>query len=119
MPRPRPLYVEQQITRHGRKVWYFRKSRNEPRQRLPDAYGSEEFMAAYRACLAGQPVAVQGRRKASRGTVEVARRSLSLKPRLDGRPRAGDPEGARQHPRSHGGESRDWRRRGPRQRGNG
>jgi hypothetical protein len=70
MPRPRPLYVEQQNTRHGRKVWYFRRSRNEPRHRLPDAYGSEEFMAAYRACLAGEPLAVPGRRRAARGAVK-------------------------------------------------
>jgi integrase len=70
MPRPRPPYIELQVTRHGRKVWYFRRSRGEPRQRLPDLYGSEEFMAAYRACLAGQPLAVAGRRQASRGTVK-------------------------------------------------
>jgi integrase len=70
MPRPRPLYVEQQITRHGRKIWYFRKSRHEPRQRLPDVYGTEEFMTAYRACLAGERVAGDEKRKASRGTVK-------------------------------------------------
>ena len=70
MPRPRPPYIEQQITRHGRKVWYFRRNRTELRQRLPDAYGSEEFMTAYRACLAGQPVAVSDKRKASRGSVK-------------------------------------------------
>ena len=70
MPRARPPYIEQQITRHGRKVWYFRRSRNEPRLRLPDAYGSEAFMAAYRACLAGEQLAVPGRRRAARGAVK-------------------------------------------------
>src|SRR6516225_2601174 len=69
MPRARPPYVEQQITRHGRKVRYFRRSRNEPRHRLPDAYGSQDFMAAYLACLAGEPRAVQGRLRAARGAV--------------------------------------------------
>ena len=70
MPRPRPPYIELQITRHGRKVWYFRKSRNESRTRLPDDYGSDPFMAAYRACLAGEPIALRGQRKASRGSVK-------------------------------------------------
>lgn len=62
--------MEQQITRYGRETWYFRKSRREPRQRLPDVYGTEEFMFAYRACLAGQRVAGHGTRKASRGSVK-------------------------------------------------
>jgi integrase len=67
MPRPRPLYVEMQITRHGRKIWYFRRSRKEQRRRLPDVYGSKEFMDAYQACLAGGAAQVAIRRGASRG----------------------------------------------------
>ena len=67
MPRPRLPFVQCQITRHGRKVWYFRRDRG-GRFRLPNEYGSTEFMEAYRALLAGQPIAVaNGRRQAPRG----------------------------------------------------
>jgi len=59
MPRPRLPFVQRQVTRHGRKVWYFRRNRSEPRVRLPDLYGSDEFTATYRACLAGQPMVVR------------------------------------------------------------
>jgi integrase len=64
MPRPHLPFVQRQITRHGRKVWYFRRNRSEPRIRLPDLYGSDEFTAAYRACLAGQPMVVRNQRPA-------------------------------------------------------
>ena len=38
------------------------------RLRLPDEYGSADFMQTYQACLAGQPIAVaNGRRQAPRG----------------------------------------------------
>jgi Phage integrase family len=50
MPRPRLLFVQCQVTWHGRKVWYFRRNRSEPRVRLPDLYGSDEFTAAV-VCL--------------------------------------------------------------------
>jgi hypothetical protein len=56
-----------QITRHGRKVWYFRRNRDERRVRLPDVYGSQEFMDAYQVCLAGGMIQAVGRRGASRG----------------------------------------------------
>ena len=64
MPRPHLPFVQRQVTRHGRKVWYFRRNRSEPRVRLPDLYGSDEFTAAYRACLAGQPMVVRNQRQA-------------------------------------------------------
>jgi integrase len=67
MPRPRLPFLQCQITRHGRKVWYFRRDRA-GRFRLPDEYGSTRFMEAYQACLAGRPIAVgNGRRQAPRG----------------------------------------------------
>jgi hypothetical protein len=43
---------------------YFRRSRSEPRVRLPDLYGSDEFTATYRACLAGQSIVVRNQRQA-------------------------------------------------------
>lgn len=55
MPRPRPPFVHSEITRHGRRVWYFRKGRG-PRIRLPD-YGAPDFADAYAAALAGEIVA--------------------------------------------------------------
>ena len=64
MPRARLPFLQRQVTRHGRKVWYFRRNRSEPRVRLPDLYGSDEFTATYRACLAGQPMVVRNQRQA-------------------------------------------------------
>lgn len=55
MPRPRKPYTQKEITRHGKTVWYFRRGK-EKRIRLPGAFGSPEFNAAYDAALSGQPV---------------------------------------------------------------
>lgn len=54
MPRPRKPYVQKEITRHGKIVWYFRRGK-EKRIRLPGAFGSAEFNEAYAAALAGLP----------------------------------------------------------------
>lgn len=55
MPRERLKYVHRFVTRHGEPIWYFRRG---PigRKRLPDAYGSQEFMAAYNIALSGGDV---------------------------------------------------------------
>lgn len=53
MPRPRPLYVQRHVTRHGKTLWYFRRGKG-PRFPLGEAYGSVEFKAAYEAALAGE-----------------------------------------------------------------
>jgi len=58
MPRPRPLYLHRKVTRHGAIAWYFWPGHG-PRIRLRGEYGSPEFMAAYRAALAGTPPAGQ------------------------------------------------------------
>lgn len=55
MPRPRKPYTQKEITRHGKTVWYFRRGK-EKRIRLPGAFGSAEFNAAYEAALRGEPV---------------------------------------------------------------
>lgn len=52
MPKPRPPYLQKEITRHGKIIWYVRKRPN-PRTRLPGAYGSPEFIAAYEAAICG------------------------------------------------------------------
>ena len=59
MPRPRHLH-------HGRMVWYVHVGKG-PRIRILGEYGSPEFMAAYEAAVAGNPMTVPGTRpKAAR-----------------------------------------------------
>lgn len=67
MPRKRPAFVIREKNRHGNWRWYFRK-KGSPRVRLPDEYGTEEFWAAYKAALLGQPV--ERPRQATSGTLE-------------------------------------------------
>ena len=53
MPRPRPPFVALQVTRHGKRVWYFRIGHG-PRIRLPVGPGQAGFDEAYAAALAGK-----------------------------------------------------------------
>lgn len=48
-------YLHREKSRHGTIVWYTRVGHG-PRQRMPGAYGSAEFMEAYRASIYGEPV---------------------------------------------------------------
>lgn len=52
MPRPRPLYLCRETTRHKRVVWYVK--RHGKRVRMSDPYGSEEFWEAYQAVINGK-----------------------------------------------------------------
>jgi integrase len=57
MPRPRLPFLQKQVTRHGKVVWYVRRGAG-PRARIKAAYGSPEFFAEYQAAvaeLAGAP----------------------------------------------------------------
>lgn len=67
MPRPRLPHVQREVSRHGRVMWFFRRKRGGPRRRLPDDYGSDEFMEAYNAALADK--AAPERTKATSGTL--------------------------------------------------
>jgi integrase len=68
MPRPRPPHLHQQVTRHGKIVWYVRHGKG-PRVRIKAVYGTDEFEEAYQAALQGkQPQG--GAAKAKRGTLE-------------------------------------------------
>jgi integrase len=49
-------YVSVQKTRHGKVVYYFRKRGAATKIRLRGKPGDAEFMAAYQACLAGEPL---------------------------------------------------------------
>lgn len=51
MSKKRLPYIETFLTRHGHRVWYFRVGKGK-RIRLPGAYNSPEFLAAYREALA-------------------------------------------------------------------
>lgn len=53
------IYVSSEISRHGKVVHYFRKRGIAKRIRLPGRPGDPDFMAAYHACLTGQPLPAQ------------------------------------------------------------
>lgn len=53
MPRPRPPHLHTEITRHGKRVWYFRRGKGK-RTRIEHDFGTPEFMAAYEAALVGE-----------------------------------------------------------------
>lgn len=59
MARIKLIYVSSEISRHGKVVHYFRKRGAPKRVRLPGKPGDPEFMAAYHACLNGQPLPAQ------------------------------------------------------------
>ena len=52
MPRPRPPYLQKQITRHGRIVWYVRRYPG-LRIRIRSEFGTPEFQAEYEAAITG------------------------------------------------------------------
>lgn len=83
MPRKRPPHVQREINRHGTTVWYFRIG-NGKRTRLPGAFGSAEFKAAYNALLSGADVQPKALNKNTLGwLIERYKDSaafLSLKP---------------------------------------
>ncbi|MBA5724405.1 tyrosine-type recombinase/integrase [Candidatus Liberibacter sp.] len=64
MKKTRYPHLSHETTRHGRKVWYFKKDGK--RVRLPDTYGTEEFIEAYSDALAGR--IVQKGDQGSKGT---------------------------------------------------
>ncbi len=53
MPRPALPHLHRERTRHGATVWYVRKGQG-PRIRIKGEYGSQEFVAAYEAAVAGR-----------------------------------------------------------------
>lgn len=62
MPRPRPLHLQREKTRHGNFVWYVRRGQG-PRIRIRSEFGTEEFSAEYEAALAGAPAPAKPRVK--------------------------------------------------------
>jgi len=68
----RMRHLRQEVTRHGRAVWYFRRG-NGPRLRMPDEYGSDIFLAAYAAACAA---AIQPRRTMHRKHWKMVGRTM-------------------------------------------
>lgn len=66
MPKLLPPHVQRERTRHGKIVFYFRRSQGAPRIRLPDL-ADPKFKAAYAAALSGSPAPPP---KAEGGTLE-------------------------------------------------
>lgn len=69
MPRPRLPYLHKQITRHGKVVWYVRKSHSR-RIRLKAEYGTPEFADEYQKAIDRQPAPSTKPAKASAGSLE-------------------------------------------------
>lgn len=72
MARKLPRYVTVTKTKYKKALLYFRVDKG-PRTRLPDDPNSEEFKAAYRACLIGEPIhtkKIVGSPKSTRWLVE-------------------------------------------------
>ena len=51
MPRPRPPFLQKQISRHGKIVFYVRRGAG-PRIRIHAPFGSAQFAAEYQAAVA-------------------------------------------------------------------
>ncbi|KAF0134882.1 MAG: int [Methylocystaceae bacterium] len=68
VPRPRPPYLQLEVTRHGARVWYFRRP-GERRIRIRGEYGSAEFIAAYEEALAGRVLVHQKQLKEAGGSL--------------------------------------------------
>jgi hypothetical protein len=51
-------FIRQETTRHGKKVFYFRRDPHGPRVRLPDPgiVGRQAFNQAYEAAMRGKPI---------------------------------------------------------------
>jgi integrase len=54
MPRPRPLYLQRQVTQSGRTVWYVRIGKG-PRTRIRASFGTPEIDVEYEAARSGNP----------------------------------------------------------------
>lgn len=79
MPRRKLPHI--QVERTKTKVYYyFRRTRGGPRVRLPDEYGTPEFMAAYHAALKGEdaPKPVKAAKGTLRWLVDTYKRSLAF-----------------------------------------
>jgi len=68
MPRPRPLHLHREISRHGKAAWYVRIGKG-LRTRIKARYGTPEFESEYQAAVAGEPLG-DARSKPQSGSLE-------------------------------------------------
>ena len=68
MPRPRPPFLSREVSRHGRPVWYVRRSGK--RIRLRAEFGTQEFDAEYQAALMNCQKTVGRKLHTTAGTLE-------------------------------------------------
>src|SRR5262245_21030721 len=54
MPRPRPRFLQREVTRHGKVVWFVRRDHHGARIRIRAPYGSDDCWREYEAALAGR-----------------------------------------------------------------
>jgi|SRR6516164_5619401 hypothetical protein len=71
MPRPRPPFLSREVTRHGRTVWYVRRSGK--RVRINAEYGTPAFDVEYQAALFASPRPQKGEPEAGTLSWLVAR----------------------------------------------
>ena len=53
MPHPRPPHLHRELARNGETIWYVRVGHG-PRVRIRGAFGSQEFLSAYKAAATGE-----------------------------------------------------------------
>jgi hypothetical protein len=83
MPRRRPPFLQKQVTRHGKTVWYVRRGVG-PRVRICAPFGSPEFTGEYQAAVAGLTSA-QPKGEVGAGSLEWLIRRCSPMPARDQR----------------------------------
>jgi integrase len=69
MPKKRPQFIVSEISRHGRRRWYFRRGKG-ARIRLPDEYDTPEFWNAYHKALTGEELPPTSNAKGRAGTLK-------------------------------------------------
>lgn len=77
MPKPEYPYVHSQLTRHGKRVYYYRRGRG-PRIRLPDDPGTARFKVAYMEAANGDAMP-RPRRAAKHSVVYFVRSANAIK----------------------------------------
>ena len=68
MPRPRPPFLQKQVSRHGKVICYVRRGAG-PRIRIRAPFGSAQFAAEYQAAVA-EITAAQPKGKVGAGSLE-------------------------------------------------
>lgn len=107
----RPQYLNKEVTRHGKTLWYVRLRREGRDVRVPvkGEYGSKEFFDAYRSALrkaeGEAPPPIEQRARVNANSLQWLIASVSGKRRL-ATPRASDPRPKGEYPSQYRKERR-------------